>query len=313
LGARAKEFALSVFRYLAEAEAESHGVSIKDVAFHEVGAMDSVVDIAMAGVCIEAVNPKRVLASPVKLGRGTVKIHHGTYPVPPPASARLSIGMPVAPVPEGITRPNVELSTPTGLAILKALDPTFVDGWPPGTLMAQGGGAGTMDLGSYPNVFRVAAYRDAVPVSETEGQWPPPGVSDLPFEADPVVEVRCNVDDQTGERTGWLIDVAMDMGALDAWIVPVVGKKGRPAVSMAILVRDPDVARLSDFLLRESTTFGVRYARWDRLVLSREMETRQTANGPVAYKVGRTTEGEVLKEKPEFDDLTKTWEKPSEE
>jgi uncharacterized protein (DUF111 family) len=82
---------------------------------------------------------------------------------------------------------------------------------------------------------------------------------------------------------------------------------------MAFLVPDQDVARLSDFLLRESTTFGVRYARWDRLVLTREMETRQTANGPVTYKVGRTTEGEVLKEKPEFDDLTKSWKKPSKE
>ncbi len=104
--------------------------------------------------------PHRVVASPVKLGRGAIQIHHGTYPVPPPASARLAVGMPVAPIPEAISRANVELSTPTGLAILKALDPEFADGWPSGTLLAQGSGAGTTDLGDYPNVFRVALFEE---------------------------------------------------------------------------------------------------------------------------------------------------------
>jgi uncharacterized protein (TIGR00299 family) protein len=310
LSTASKEFALAVFRHLAEAEAESHGVAVEDVAFHEVGAMDSVVDVAMAGVCVEAVGAHRILASPVKLGRGTVEIHHGTYPVPPPASARLSAGMPVSPVPPGIKRQNVELSTPTGLAILKALDPEFAEGWPGGTLVAQGAGAGSMDLDSYPNIFRVALLRETALVSEHRETWPPAGVTDLPFESDPVVELRCNVDDQTGERTGWLVETALEKGALDAWVVPVVGKKGRPAVSMAFLVRDSDTAAIADLLLRESTTFGVRFSRWDRLVLPREMETRQTPHGPVDFKVGRTTEGEVLKEKPEFDDLRKAWKDP---
>lgn len=114
------------------------------------------------------VAPDRVLASPVKLGRGTIQIHHGTYPVPPPASARLAVGMPVAPVPDAITRPNVELSTPTGLAILKALEPAFVDGWPSGTLLAQGSGAGTTELGDYPNVFRVAWWNNPAPMCAQE-------------------------------------------------------------------------------------------------------------------------------------------------
>lgn len=293
----AKEFALRVFRLLAEAEADSHGVSVESVAFHEVGAVDSVVDVAMAGVCLGAVAPDRVLASPVKLGRGTVQIEHGTYPVPPPASARLAVGMPVAPVPEAITRPNVELSTPTGLAILKALDPVFAEGWPAGTLLAQGAGAGTMDLGSYPNAFRVALFEEAAATEHAS----------LPYETDRVVEVRCNVDDQTGERTAWLVERALEMGALDAWVTPLVGKKGRPAACIVLLVSPSETARFADFLLRHSSSFGVRYATWDRLKLARETEVRETPRGPVSFSVGRTLNGEKVKEKPEFEDLKKIW------
>jgi len=298
LQAEARAFALRVFRLLAEAEADSHGVPLEKVAFHEVGALDSVVDVAMAGVCVAGIAPDRVLASPVKLGRGTIRIHHGTYPVPPPASARLALGMPVAPVPPQIARPDVELSTPTGLAILRALSPEFVEGWPPGTLLAQGTGSGTMDLGDYPNVFRVALLEGAESVA-------PPS---LPYETDRVVEIRANLDDQTGERTAWLLERAMTMGALDAWIDPVIGKKGRPASILTLLAQPEDVHVLSDFLLRHSSTFGVRYSTWDRFKLVREMQTRDTAKGPVSFKVGRTTDGETLKEKPEFEDLRKVWE-----
>jgi len=304
----ASEFALRVFRLLAEAEADSHGVPVEKVAFHEVGAVDSIVDVAMAAVCVTTVSADRVLASPVKLGRGTIQIQHGTYPVPPPASARLAVGMPVAPVPESITRPNVELSTPTGLAILKALDPEFVHGWPSGILAAQGSGAGTTDLGDYPNVFRVALFEEDSEAAEAgEGPEPGEGIS-LPYETDRTVEVCCNVDDQTGERTAWLMEKGLELGALDAWVTPLVGKKGRPAACMSFLVEPEVVPILSDFLLRHSSTFGVRYATWDRFKLTREEEVRETPGGMVSYKVGRTTDGEKLKEKPEFEDLKKIWE-----
>ena len=294
----AKSFALQVFRFLAEAEADAHGVTLEKVAFHEVGAVDSVVDVAMAGVCIQKVRAQRVLASPVKLGRGTIRIEHGTHPVPPPASARLAVGMPVVPVPEVITRENLELSTPTGLAILRALEPEFVEGWPGGKLLAQGSGSGTMELGDFPNVFRVALLEGV------EGSG-----SALPYETDEVVEIRCNVDDQTGERTAWLMEKAMAMGALDAWVTPVVGKKGRPAAEMTILASPDQRDELADFLLRKSTTFGVRFSTWDRLKLAREEEIRDTPGGQVSFKIGRTTSGETLKEKPEYEDLKKIWEK----
>lgn len=313
LDSAAKEFALRVFRLLAEAEADSHGVPVEKVAFHEVGAMDSVVDVAMAGVCVAAVAPDRVLASPVKLGRGTIRIQHGTYPVPPPASARLAVGMPVAPVPDAISRPNVELSTPTGLAILKALDPQFAEGWPSGTLLAQGSGAGTTDLGDYPNVFRVALFdKPAAGEAPVEGAATSDGDSfaaeGFPYETDTVVDLRCNVDDQTGERTAWLMEKALELGALDGWVTALVGKKGRPATCMTFLVNPEDLPAISDFLLRHSSTFGVRYAPWGRFKLHREEEVRETPNGPVRFKIGVTTEGEKLKEKAEFEDLKKIWE-----
>jgi len=293
----AKTFALRVFRLLAEAEADAHGVPVEEVAFHEVGAVDSVVDVAMAGVCVSAVTPDRILASPVKLGRGTIRIQHGTYPIPPPASARLAVGMPVAPVPESITLPDVELSTPTGLAILRALEPGFVEGWPEGRLLAHGSGSGTLDLGAYPNVFRIALLEAGVEAS-----------SPLPYETDRVAEIRCNLDDQSGERTAWLVEKAMEMGSLDAWVTPVVGKKGRPATLVTLLISPDELPTFADFLLRHSSTFGVRYSTWDRFKLVREEEVRETEKGPVSFKVGRTLEGEKLKEKPEFEDLKKIWE-----
>jgi uncharacterized protein (TIGR00299 family) protein len=302
----AKAFALRVFRLLAEAEADSHGVPVEKVAFHEVGAVDSVVDVAMAGVCVAAVAPHRVRASPVKLGRGFIQIQHGTYPVPPPASARLAVGMPVAPVPDTITRPNLELSTPTGLAILRALEPEFVEGWPAGRLLAQGAGSGTMDLGDYPNVFRVALLEND---EEARAPADSSGTPSLPYGRDRVVEIRCNLDDQTGERTAWLLEKAMEMGSLDAWVTPVVGKKGRPSNLFTLLVSPDQLPTFTDFLLRHSTTFGVRYSTWNRFKLVREEEIRETERGPVSFKVGRTLEGETLKEKPEFEDLKKIWEK----
>ncbi len=296
----ARAFALEVFRLLAEAEAHAHGVPLEKVAFHEVGAVDSVVDVAMAGVCVATLAPDRVLASPVKLGRGTIRIQHGTYPVPPPASARLALGMPVDPVPAAVLRPDVELSTPTGLAILRALEPEFVREWPAGTLLAQGSGAGSMDLGTYPNIFRVALL-EGVAGESVSG-------TDLPYQTDRVVELRANLDDQTGERTGWLTERILAMGAADTWITPIVGKKGRPAVEISLLVTPADVPRFADFLLRHSTTFGVRYAAWDRYKLSRETEVRDTERGPVSFKVGRTLDGKAIKEKAEYEDLKKIWE-----
>ena len=287
-------FARRVFRLIAEAEADAHGMSVDEVAFHEVGAVDSIVDVVMAAYCVTKVGASKIFATPVKIGRGLIKIEHGTHPVPPPASARLMIGMPVAGVPDAVMRENVELSTPTGLAILKALAPEFVSGIPAGVVRAQGMGAGTMDLGMFPNVFRVTVLDASSTVV-------------LPFESDEVVEICCNVDDETSERTAWVVDRLLELGELDAWVTPAAGKKGRVAMCLSVLAEPARWQELADWLLRNSSTFGVRHRRWDRLKLARKMETRETAHGPLRFKVGMTTDGVFVKEKPEFEDLRMIW------
>jgi uncharacterized protein (TIGR00299 family) protein len=304
LATAAKEFAGKVFALLAEAEADAHGIPVDQVHFHEVGAVDSVVDVALAGLCVSAVAPDRVLATPVKLGRGSIQIQHGVHAVPPPATARLAEGFPIADVPAAITKSDIELSTPTGLAILKALAPTFVDSWPAGTLRAQGMGSGTKDLGSYPNVFRVALF-------DTEEAKGSNGTPSTDFASDTVTEICFNIDDEPGERVGWITEQLRDAGAVDVWSTNIVGKKGRPAVQISVLAVPEQWAELADWILRNTSTFGLRYRSWDRLKLERSYEVRQLDGQDVRFKIGQTTTGNIVKEKPEYEDLKHVWKKGS--
>lgn len=299
LDEHAKRFAQEVYRLIAQAEAQAHGIAMDEVHLHEVGAVDSIVDVAMAGVCVSTVDAGCVLTTPVKLGRGTVRIQHGVYPVPPPASARLAEGFTIADVPAAIANPDVELSTPTGLAILKALTPTFVEAWPGGKVMAQGVGCGTTDLGSYPNVFRVVLMEETLTGRDAS--------SVHPFASDSVVEICCNIDDDSPERIAWAAEQLLAKGALDAWSTPVIGKKGRAASCLSVLSRPGDWAGFADWILRHTSTFGLRYRTWNRLMLERHTEAREFGGRQVTFKVGRTLDGEVVKEKPEFEDLRRIW------
>jgi uncharacterized protein (DUF111 family) len=224
---------------------------------------------------------------------------HGTHPIPPPASARLLLGLPLASTPAAIQRANVELSTPTGIAILRTLDPTFVNESPAGRLCAVGCGAGSLDFGSYPNVFRTFLLDDA----------PLPGA--LPYETDRVVEISCNLDDDTAERIAWLAAQLLQEEALDVWQTPIVGKKGRLATCITALAALEKWAQVADWLLRNSSTFGLRHRIWDRIKLARRFERRHTDRGDINYKVGLTTTGEPVKEKAEFEDTRKIWEQSS--
>jgi len=229
-------------------------------------------------------------------------MQHGQHPVPPPASARLLAGLPVAPTPAAITRENIELSTPTGIAILKSLAPEFVGELPAGTVRHLGMGAGTLDLGGFPNVFRVTLL-DGAPAAA-----PVPAAA-APYETDRVVEVACNIDDDTGEHLAWLAERLLAQGALDVWMTPATGKKGRPLTCLSFLAPEADFARLADWFLRHSTTFGVRHRGWDRLKLARRFERRETPEGPLTYKIGLTTDGTILKEKAEFAEQRTHWER----
>ena len=296
--------ARAIFRLLAEAEAAAHGQPVEEVAFHEIGSIDSIVDVVLAAYCIEKVNPDRVCATPLRPGRGFIKIAHGVHPVPPPASARLLAGLPVAGTPAAIARENLELSTPTGIAIVKSLAPEFVAELPAGTVRHQGMGAGSLDLGEFPNVFRVTLLETAAGAPAS----PLAPAASLPYETDRVVEVAANIDDDTGEHLAWLVERLLAAGALEAWLAPAVGKKGRPLTVLSFLASEGDWARLADWLLRHSTTFGVRHRTWDRLKLARRFERRDTPQGPLTYKIGLTTDGTVLKEKAEFEEQRWQWE-----
>lgn len=295
-----RELARKIFRLLAEAEAAVHGYPVERIAFHEVGAIDSILDVVMAAYCVTKLGPCNLYASAIRPGRGTAKMAHGTYPVPPPASLRLLANLPVAPTPAAITRPNVELSTPTGIAILRALEPHFVAELPAGTILGQGLGAGTMELDGYPNVFRTILFDEAIPANAAER-----------FDHDRVIEIACTVDDDTAEHLAWLAAQLLERGALDTWLAPVTGKKGRPAVCLSALVAEKGWSTLAGWILEQGTTFGVRYRPWDRLKLFRRFERRETAQGPLTYKVGLTKDGKVLKEKPEFEEWRRFWENPA--
>ena len=298
-----RQFALSIYASLAKAESSVHGISLDKVIFHEVGNIDSIIDAVMAAVCLDAIKPDQVFSSAVKLGRGLIKIEHGSYPVPPPATVNLCQGFPIESVPQGITRSNIELSTPTGMAILGALNPVFVDSWPSGILSASGAGAGTRDLGQYPNVLRIALFETSCDAESAQSR-----IENLPYEHTRITEITFNIDDETPERCAWLLQKVLERGALDAYFAPLTGKKNRPAVLMTVLCNTVDASHLIDWLLRFSPTFGLRWQLLNKSQLMREFETRESSHGSVRYKIGKTTTGEVIKEKPEYEDLDKIWE-----
>ena len=154
-----------------------------------------------------------------------------------------------------------------------------------------------MDLGSYPNVFRVSLFETA---EETVN---------LPYETDSVVEIVCNIDDDTGEHLAWMTERLLQDGAIDVWQTTATGKKGRVMVCLSVLASESSWTKLADWILRNSTTFGIRYTKWDRLKLEREFEQRETDDGLVTYKLGYTTDRVKLKEKPEFDETRASLDK----
>ena len=280
--------ARKIFRLLAEAEAAAHGTELAAVAFHEIGSIDSIVDVTLAACCIAKVLPGRCIASPIKPGRGFARMAHGTQPIPPPASAHLLQGLSITGTPATITRENIELSTPTGIAILKALAPEFSRELPAGKVLQQGLGGGTMDLAGFPNVFRVVLIEAEASASAA-----------LPYESDRVMEICATIDDDTGEHLAWLAERLIAEGALDVALLPGTGKKGRPLTLLSVLASLSDWQRHADWLLKNSTTFGLRYREWDRLKLVRRFEGGTP--GAPEFKVGLTTDGIELKRKREFE------------
>jgi len=281
LPGRAAVKAKAVFRRLAEAEAKVHGVAVEEVHFHEVGAVDSIVDIVSAAVGMEVMGIGEVVCSPIPTGSGWVEAAHGRLPVPAPATAELLVGAAIAePIAEG---PTGELTTPTGAAILTTLASGF-EPIPSMALEAVGCGAGTREEGPVPNLLRVLIGR-----REEEG------------EADTVVELSANLDDCTGEVIAAAAAKLLEAGALDAWASPIMMKKGRCGWMVSALCLPADAGRIEGVLLTETTTFGVRKRLCRRGKLTRRHETVETAYGPVRIKVGARG-GRDVTASPEFED-----------
>jgi hypothetical protein len=275
LSERAKANASKVFRLLGEAEAKVHGVSLEEIHFHEVGAVDSIIDICGAAVALELLGSPRVLCSPPPLGSGTARISHGVVPVPVPATLELLRGVPVRF--EGLG----ELTTPTGAALLKAF--ATVGRVPELVVERVGYGVGTKDWPDRANVLRAS-------LAMVSGA-----------DAGTLAVLECNLDDCSPQVLGALVETLLARGALDAWITPVVMKKGRPGHVVAVLSTLDTKQALERTLLEESTTLGVRETRVDRTVLERRWETVTTPWGPVRMKLGLLG-ARVLNAAPEFED-----------
>jgi hypothetical protein len=277
LSVKAKARALDVFRRIGEVEAHIHGTTLDQIHFHEVGAVDSIVDICGAAVVLDLLGDPQVFSAPPPLGSGTIRIAHGVVPVPVPATLALLKDVPVRF--EGVG----ELTTPTGAALIKA----FATVAPPPQLVVEkiGYGVGTKDFKDRANVVRFTLGRA---VEKTEP-------------TDTLTVIECNLDDCSPQLLGAVIESLMRDGALDAWVAPVVMKKGRPGHLLGVLTDASHRAVLIDTLLRETTTLGVREHTVSRTILQRRHETVTTPWGPVRMKLGLRGDT-VLNAMPEFED-----------
>lgn len=275
-----KERARRIFRRLAEAEALVHGVAVAEVHFHEVGAVDSIVDIVGTAICLEHLQVEKIHASALPLGGGFVETAHGRLPVPAPATAELLRGLPV----HGDCGPG-ERVTPTGAAIVAAL--AGGSGKQPAMVLEKTGcGAGGKDFPDCPNILRAFLGRSA-------------GNND---HADDVIVVEANIDDSTPEVLGYAMERLFEEGALDVFFTPIQMKKVRPGVKMSFLCRAEQLDRLSRLLLTETSAIGLRYYRADRIIMRRRIVEQQTEFGAVRFKQVIDGSGQLLRISPEYED-----------
>lgn len=274
-----RDRAKGLFARLGQAEAEIHGVPVESVHLHEVGALDSIVDIVGAVYAFDAMGVTEVVASPLNVGSGTVRTAHGLYPVPAPATLKLLANVPVYAGPQ-----VAEMVTPTG-ALLVSGYATSYGPMPAMVVKATGYGAGARDFHDVPNVLRAV-------VGTREGG----------AHAHAVTVVECEIDDLNPQILGALMDQLLAAGALDVFYTAVQMKKNRPGTLVTLVVPPDRREALTAMLFRETTTIGVRYREMARECLAREHRTVQTPLGAVRFKVA-SRNGVVLNAVPEFDDL----------
>lgn len=281
LSTRAKGRAKELFGKLAETEAAIHETSVEKVHLHEVGALDSIIDIVGTVYALETLDVDRIVASPLNVGSGSVRSAHGLYPVPAPATTRLLQGAPIYAGPQ-----KAELVTPTGALLITAYADSF-GAIPPMRLQRVGYGAGSRDIPDTPNVLRVLI-----------------GASDTPSPSARVVVIEAEIDDMNPQIFGILIERLLAEGALDAFYTSIQMKKNRPGTLLSIVAPPATRERLTSTVFRETTTIGVRYREMERECLDRETVTVDTPFGPVRVKIARRN-GEVMNASPEFEDCVR--------
>ena len=266
-----------VYRLIAEAESKAHGTQVSMIHFHEVGMMDAVADITAVCLAMEKLDPERVICSPVHVGSGSVRCRHGIMPIPAPATANILTGVPIY---GGSIKG--ELCTPTGAALLKYFSSGFGD-MPVMSVERTGYGLGKKDFEAA-NCVR-AMLGETGPSEETEE----------------ITGLYCNVDDMTGEETGFAMERLFEAGALDVFTIPAGMKKSRPGTVFCVLCRQEDKERLIREIFKHTTTIGIRETVYKRHVLQRSVTEEDTGSGKVRIK---ESEGYgVTRRKPEFEDM----------
>jgi hypothetical protein len=291
---KAKQTAISIFEALGAAEAKIHNSDIESVHFHEVGAVDAMVDIVGAAVGAEALGVDEFVCSPLNVGAGTVKCAHGVLPVPAPATVELLQGAPV--YSSGI---QAELVTPTGAAIVKVLATRFGT-FPDMTIEKSGYGAGTREFSGHANVVRlVTGQASQVSVQRTDANLGHPPVMLAKTETISVLEA--NLDDLNPQVFGYVMDRLFEEGALDAFAMPVQMKKNRPGTLLTVLCKPQDADKLTQLIFTETSTLGVRRRDEQRQALARRWVSVSTQWGDVRMKVA-SMNGTVTNYAPEYED-----------
>lgn len=275
-----KQTAIKIFDRLAQAEAAVHGKDPNEIHFHEVGAIDSIVDIVSSAIGLDALGIEKVYCSPLSVGGGSVKAAHGLMPVPAPATAELIKGAPVTGGPI-----NKELLTPTGAAILTTVAESFGP-MPQMKIEATGYGAGTLDSDQIPNVVRLFIGRTA---DQSQAS------------ADSVCLLETNIDDINAEIIASATDKLLAEGALDVWTTPITMKHSRPAIKLSVICGTNDISKMEQMIFEAGLTFGIRRQIMQRSKLVREFITLSTKFGEIKIKVGRWA-GRIVNVKPEFAD-----------
>lgn len=278
LSERVKQRSKAIFYTIAHAEAKIHGMTIEDVHFHEVGAMDSIIDIIGGCIALEQLGIDTLYCSPIPTGNGKINIAHGIYPIPAPATAEILKNIPLAEFDV-----QSELTTPTGAAFAKSLVTQFGP-FPSATMQEIGYGAGNKDF-DFPNVLRFIQFQDNQQSSH-----------------DKVQVMECQIDDMTPEMLGHFMDKSLNHGALDVYYTPITMKKNRPAIQLTVLCKVNDKETMENLVLTHTSSLGIRSYTVNRHILTRAFRDVDTPYGQIKVKFALKN-GQILKMKPEFEDI----------